>query len=310
MMSKRLRRIVCAVCCLSILLLSASCGKKKGEEPPKDYPVTVSGVILEECPQKVVSLSPSITDVIAALGSTAQLAGVDADSRLDKELPRVGSAAFPSTDEIIALAPDVILTNAALPENVAERLSLQEIPVIVIPAPANYAGTPAYFSEIAKVVSGATTGAANAQNTADRIDRKLAEITNALDGLAPVKVVCFLSSQAVATDDSLPGDILKLAGGVNLAESSTNYTMSNSEIAAASPDVILCPATLVPTLSASQELKDTPAVKNNRVTAISPAMLEAQGDSLVTAVEAIAKTLYPEAFPESVTSAADASAAQ
>jgi iron complex transport system substrate-binding protein len=64
-------------------------------------------------PQRIVSLSPGVTDTIAALGGAEQLVGISdyCQPPLSHELPRAGSALTPNYEVIARLNPDVILTS-------------------------------------------------------------------------------------------------------------------------------------------------------------------------------------------------------
>ncbi|HEU4613466.1 MAG TPA: helical backbone metal receptor [Kofleriaceae bacterium] len=83
---------------LIVLLVLLGCGSKR--EPSS------SG------PPRIVSLTPSATEVVAALGATAELVGVDQYSDYPEEvtkLPKVGSFLVPNIEAIVALKPTLVI---------------------------------------------------------------------------------------------------------------------------------------------------------------------------------------------------------
>ena len=74
-----------------------------------DRGVTVD---LPRSPQRVVSLLPSLTETVCALGECRRLVGVDRYSNFPAEvrgLPQVGGGIDPSIEAVVALRPDVVL---------------------------------------------------------------------------------------------------------------------------------------------------------------------------------------------------------
>ena len=84
-------------------------------------------------PQRIVSLLPSLTETVCALGECQRLVGVDRFSNWPESIaavPRVGGALDPSVESIVALRPDVVLMSTA--SRVAERLQGLGVPVVAL----------------------------------------------------------------------------------------------------------------------------------------------------------------------------------
>lgn len=302
MLKRSIFRLVSVL--LSAALLAVLAGCDTNETPSTtatsgaDFPVTVGGVTIQAAPERMVCLSPSIGEVLEALGSTAALVGVGSGVYADSSLPRVGTSVLPDVDAIIALSPDLVLTSTAPPADTAQSLSLQGIPVAVIPAAQRYDQLEEYYTQIASLVSGQETGTANASATVSRIKEKIDAIATKAAAEPAVRTCLLLSSETAATSDSLLGDILTLAGGENAAGSATGYVFSLDDLAAAAPDVIICPSTLVSTISSGNIYAGIPAVENGRVYAMESSSLESWGEGLVTVAGAIAQVLHPSLFTE------------
>lgn len=88
---------------------------------------------LAKAPQRIVSLLPSLTETVCALGQCQRLVGVDRYSNFPesvKKLPQVGGGMDPNIEAIVALHPDVVL--AALSSRSAQRLASLGIPVFAL----------------------------------------------------------------------------------------------------------------------------------------------------------------------------------
>ena len=88
---------------------------------------------LPKSPQRIVSLLPSLTETVCALGQCQRLVGVDRYSNFPesvKKLPQVGGGMDPNIEAIVALHPDVVL--AALSSRWAQRLTSLGIPVFAL----------------------------------------------------------------------------------------------------------------------------------------------------------------------------------
>ncbi len=297
-MIRRVWRGLLAFALSLTLALPAACDHKKQQTPAgEEYPVTAGGVTLEKAPQRIVCLAPSHYAALDAMGATSAVVGVGSGADAGEDTPRVGSAALPDVQAIVALSPDLVLTSGALDPADAQSLALQEIPVAVIPAAARYDGLEAYYSQIAQLVSGRKTGEANAARTAAGIREKAQAVADKVKGQPRVRACLLLGSQTAAGTETFAGDLLELAGGENAAGKLEAYQFSNEALAAAAPEVIFCPSTLLSTITSGSLFAGIPAVQNGRVYALEPYLLETPGDELDKAVQAMASRLYPDLFP-------------
>ncbi|MET1116605.1 MAG: helical backbone metal receptor [Comamonas sp.] len=92
-------------------------------------------VEIAQVPRRIVSLLPSVTESLCALGGCARLVGVDKYSNHPPEiaaLPRLGTALAPQLEAIVRLRPDVVLTSHSPP--LIAQLAQFGIPVLVLEA--------------------------------------------------------------------------------------------------------------------------------------------------------------------------------
>lgn len=279
---KWISAVFCALLALSVL--TACRDKTDPNDPRNNYPVSIGEVTIKELPLKVVSLSPLTTEMMKAIGASGHLTAIsDACTNPDgANLPRMGSAMAPQTDEILALAPSLLLTTSQPDTAFSQQLELYHIPVLVFSPAASLEELRSNYETLGMAMGGKLQGLQNGQ-------RAFSILQKGLDGLTqpqnPPKAALVLDGAAVATPDTLAGQLLEQAGAQNAAVGCTGYRMDMAALADAAPDILFCPKGMANTIKTNSLLKETPAVKNNRVFEADTTALEQQGIELLQAVE-------------------------
>jgi iron complex transport system substrate-binding protein len=190
---------------------------------------------------RVVTLAPSLTDTVLALGGKDVLVGV---SRFDERpevqtLPRVGGFVDPSVEAVVALRPDLVLVQPS-PGNrtPVEALAGLGIPIVVL-----------RLASVDDVLEGLrAAGAAlghpsEGEALAHALERTRAEVRARAQGLAEVRVLFVYGFQplVVAGPGSFADELLQDAGGTNVAKDAGRaYPVWSLERALATkPDVVL-----------------------------------------------------------------------
>jgi iron complex transport system substrate-binding protein len=243
---------------------------------------------------RIISLMPSGTEIVAALGATAQLVGVDEYSLYPPEaqaLPKVGSFLSPNLEQIIKLRPSVVIV-----DDVHGRTAgaLRDANIETIACAMH--GLPDV--KIALRTIGARIGKAG------EADRLVAEIDSALDAAAArhpaqrPRVLAIIDREAgglgnlvAAGPGSWIDELLAVAGGENvLAASGVRYPkVSLEEVLRANPDVIL---------DLSHDAKpgawqaiDVPATRQHRVVILGEPYLVAPSPRVREALAALVKAI-------------------
>src|SRR6266567_520393 len=118
------------------------------------FPVSVTAangtVHLSKRPKAILSLSPTSTEMLYAIGAGAQVKGVDNDSNYPAGAPRTKLSGFtPNIEAIVAERPDlVVVSNDAA--TLTKRLAAFSIPVLSLPAPANISGVYAELGQLGR----------------------------------------------------------------------------------------------------------------------------------------------------------------
>ncbi len=283
--------IVLIISAVMLISFSACEGNTMNKITGDDYPVTVWGVKIESCPQKIICLSPAVTDIITALGSDAQLIGVSVNCDNERGLDTFGSSALPETEKIIKSDAEIIIADESISDEAKKEITESGKSVIIYPAVSKYENIESLYESVATIFSGYSTGKANAENTFDRIDDRIEAIEEKVDEENKVNAIIFLGDGIVAPKGTIYDEILTLSGGKNIA--GDGYGADYAEIAKKNPKHIFCPVDMVESIKSDKTLAKTDAVKNGKVTAFSPLYFERYGDNFALGVEIMAAALHP-----------------
>lgn len=212
---------------------------------PADFPVdidTSTGTItVAERPEAVVSLSPTATEMLFAIGAGDRVVAVDLYSNFPPEAPEGTLDGFsPDLEAILATEPDLVVTQG-LPPDVEDGLTATGVVVLTQPPATSFDDT---FDQLAELglATGEVDGAAQA-NAALRsdIDAVLASLPE-LD--SPVRVFHEIDdSFYTASSDSFIGQVYAEMGFENVADpldDGSGYPLVDGEsIIAADPTLIV-----------------------------------------------------------------------
>lgn len=268
-------------------------------------------VNIEEIPQRIVSLAPSITEILFALDLGDKVVGVtdycdyppELQDRIDAgEIQRVGSV-FPgfNLETIVDLEPDIAFAiGATVPEYVYDLEEL-EIPTIIL-EPENIDGI-FYDIELVGRVTGKEVDAAAL--TAD-LKEHIGGIAAKVAG-APTPQVFYGADVSdpnmlwTAGSGTFINALISLAGGENIAGEVSGWTTFSLEVLIDSnPDIVVLggadwgvSAEEVASRTGWQELD---AVKNGRIYAIDDDTLVRPGPRIAEGLELLAGLIHPELF--------------
>ena len=194
--------------------------------------------------RRIVSLVPSTTELLCALGLADALVGVTVYCVEPREVvrgkTRVGGEKDPDLDTIRALAPELVVAN--IEENRredVEALRAAGIDVFVT-YPRSVAESVAMIREL-----GAVTGAVTAaQRLLDELEPLETAVRHRLAGRRPTPCFYPIWREPWMTigHDTYIHDVLETCGGANVFADRTRYpTVSLDEVAARSPEVVLLP---------------------------------------------------------------------
>ena len=284
---------------------SSSATVKEGQ----DWPAMVGDRLVSEKPEKVVSLSPMITEALLSLPGHEALCAVTeyCDAR-STGLATVGTPLLPRTEDIIALAPDYVLCQTPLAGPVQAELEQAGVEVIQMGAPADLAALREFYGQLGALLGGNETGRALGYGVIDRLESTLAAYDAALPEKASALLLPDLSGLAATADTAewtLLGQVFRhplpdaadwLAGAECLTDEDAGNDLD--QIRAADPDVLLVADTVSPE-DLSAALGDLRAVQNGAVVYVDIRLTETLSPRLVFAIADAAALAYPEFAPAS-----------
>jgi len=259
-------------------------------------------VTVPDKPQRVVSLAPSITEIVFALDQGHRLQGVTTYSDFPPEavkLPKVGSYVHLDLEKIVALKPDLcIAIKDGNPRVIAQRLESLKIPV--------YAVDPNNLETIMKTVLEIGTllnakGRANqlVQNMDLRIQKVKSLVAKATHRPRVFFQIGVTPIVSVGTRTFIHELIVK-AGGTNLAAGPVPYPrFSREKVLALSPEIIII--TSMARSAIFEKVKaewgkwpNMPAVQNRRIFVEDSNFFDRPTPRLVDGLELLIRLIHPE----------------
>jgi iron complex transport system substrate-binding protein len=258
--------------------------------------------------QKIVSLAPSITEILFAVGAGEKVVGVTTYCNYPPEaakIIKIGEFTNIDIEKIIALKPDLAIgTKDGNPPEVLERLRKLGIRVETF-QPATFQEICESIVEIGKLVEEES----NARALRDQMEKKCEEITVSRPARSPGVLLLYGSEPLIAAGKGSIGDeLIRLAGGNNImADSSGPYIATNIEnIVAKNPEVIV--ELSMGTEKNSAEIarkrwarwQSISAVKKNRIHILDPDLVCRPGPRIVEGLKLIAQAIREAAQMPSI----------
>jgi ABC-type Fe3+-hydroxamate transport system substrate-binding protein len=260
-------------------------------------------VTLPALPRRIVSLVPSVTEDLFALGADDRLAGVTDYCDFPpaaKKKPSVGGMITPSLETIVTLKADlVIATRDGNREETFTDIQRLGIPVYLVRANrlADAIGLIGRLGELT-----GRPGAAG--HIVQRMERRIEAVKNAVAPFARPRVLYVLWPEPLIVPgrDALVTELIQLAGGDSITAGEPDaYPRFSMEAAVArDPEIIVLAnhGTGSGPIPAErwQRLASVSAVKAGRIRSADGNLLHRYGPRLVDGLEQLARELHPEAF--------------
>jgi iron complex transport system substrate-binding protein len=291
-----LRRTIVVLAALAAALLALPFA---GAATPQ-FPVTVHAangdVVIKALPTKIVSLSPTATEDLFAIGAGRQVVAVDQDSDYPKGVPKTSLSGYtPNAEAIATYNPDLVVVSGD--GGIVAQLQKLGITVLLEPAADNLAQA---YDEVRQF--GAATGHSDA---ATKLVRSMETRITALIRSVPkaarhLKVFHELSPDLYsATSATFIGRIYKLFGFRNIADAAdpthTGYPKLSAEyVVAQSPDIVVlsdsvCCGQTAKTVAARPGWQNVSAVEKGRVIAVDDSIASRWGPRVVDFVRFVAQ---------------------
>jgi len=260
------------------------------------YPVTVGDLTLDAQPMRIISLSPTATEMLYAVGAGAQVVAVDEYSNYPEEAAALGtmlSGFEPNIEAISGFTPDLVIASYD-PGTLVEQLGALNIPVFIANAATSIDNV---YEQIEQI--GLLTGHADAalQLTAQMQTEIEAAIAGVVPPVEPSSYFYELDNTLYSvTSNTFVGQIFNLFGLRNIAdnvESGNDYPQLSAEVVVSSdPDLIFladtkCCNETAATVAARDGWGGLKAVTNNHIVELDDDVASRWGPRIVELVVAI-----------------------
>ncbi len=309
MKSVRNIRFTAIVFSLVLMIVASGCGLVSGESSGSVSLVDGMGreVSFDSDVERIVSIAPSTTEILFAIGAGDLIVGRDDWSDSPPEAVDITSIGNTygdlNTEAIVALEPDLVVgAMINSPEHV-EAIEQLGIPVFILPNPMD-------FPELYDVIelAGELTGnESQAQALALDLRERVNDVLDRLEGVEPVSVYYEVDGMDptapwTAGTGTFQDVLITLAGGENVVSGLEGYvTLSLEELVARDPQVMVFSTGPYVTTTAESVAEragwgDISAVANGQIYGIDANWIDRPGPRLVDALEAMAKILHPDRF--------------
>lgn len=282
------------------------------DEQPADslsteYPLTVTDAFgveftFESAPERIVSLAPSETEGLFALGLDEQVVGVsDNDDYPEavQDKPRMGGFQI-NVEAVIAAQPDLVLAGNLVGEDVVKSLGDLGIKV--------YRSNPKTVEQVMeniRTVGQITDRGQAAEEVIAGMEAELKKVTDAVQSVPDdqkKQVYIEFSTGWTVGKGEFMDEMITLAGGVNVASDITGWSEINEEnIIQKNPDVILYAQSVIDENRTLAEIiksrggwEQITAVKEDRIVGLDDNLLSRPGPRVTQGLIQVAAAIYPD----------------
>ncbi|MGH9239698.1 MAG: ABC transporter substrate-binding protein [Vicinamibacterales bacterium] len=255
-----------------------------------------------QSPARIVSLAPSVTEVLFEAGAGPRVVGVTSYCRFPRavlSLPKIGGYLTPNYEALVALQPDLVVTLAEHAD-LEPRIRTLGIPILRV----DHRSLEGIVRSVEQV--GERCGVATrAKQAAEALRQTLAAASRLIPTPRPRVLICFGRADDVrrltaAAPGTIHDDLITHAGGVNALTSGTvSYpTLSAEGVVRLDPDVIIefsaGHADAAALRRQWRRLDSVRAVRNGRVHVFTDEFLSVPGPRFVRFADTIARAIRGE----------------
>lgn len=273
-----------------------------GAASAAQYPMQVKDgtgtfVTIKAEPRRIVSIVPSVTEMVYAVGLGDRLVGVTAWCTYPEEakmLPKVGDVNI-NIEAVLAQKPDLVVADVSMSSATIEKLRELGLPLLAV----NARNIPEMLDAL--VLLGAAGGKGDeakllAASLAERVE-KVKKSVAAAKSRPSVFVEIWNEPLMTAGGDTYVHELITIAGGRNIAGKTTGWPMFSAEaVIAENPDLILLTNFNRAEAMGRKAWANLSAVKSGNVVEFNPDLLVRACPRLIDGLEILARLLHPELF--------------
>ncbi len=280
-----------------------------------ENPITVvdgtgNTITISEYPERIVSIAPSCTEILFAIGLEDKIVGLPTydhysapiQAAIDSgKIATVGDFQTINIESVIGLEPDIIISKAGFQLPTAEHFKELDQTVVIL----THSGFTGYLNDITLI--GEITGQNEEASTfVAETQAQAQEIVDKTSDLPKPKVYVEYGGMNSYGNGSVVNELVTMAGGANIFADydGQDLTTSTEEILKANPDIIIISSGVMsawyectPEEIASREgWSAVSAVMNNQIFEVDENLITVAGPNIVQGIQTLAEIFHPDAF--------------
>lgn len=294
-------RLAVALAAIALIGSGAGCGSSgqgggtPTRAPAAAYPVTVGSLTLTKQPQRIVSLSPTTTEMLFAIDAGKQVVAVDDQSNYPAGAPKTDLSGFkPNAEAIAAKNPDLVVLSNDI-DKIVDQLATLKIPTYIAPAANLIDDTYQQIIDLGKL----TGHPADASALVDRMRNELDKLVEGMPGRSKQLTYYYELDPTLytVTSKTFIGSLFASVGMVNVADEASKddnpYPQLSPEVLVQlNPDMIFladskCCSQSKQTVSARAGWSSITAVKTGQVIPLDDDIASRWGPRVVDLLRAV-----------------------
>jgi iron complex transport system substrate-binding protein len=264
-------------------------------------------VTINAVPQRIVSLAPSNTEILFALGLGDKVVGVTEYCNYPeaaKTKPKVGGFSTVDIEKVVSLRPDLVLATQIHSKTIIPALEKLGLTVVAL-TPSSLTGVLDSITLVGKITGQSKEASELIKDLSTRI-KAIADKTQKLSPAQRPRVfyVTWHDPLWTAGTGTLSNDVISQAGGQNIASDITgDKTIDLETVINRDPEVIIVSVGMGTGedspwqyIKSESRLKNTQALLTGRVYKIDGDLIHRPGPRIVEALEQMAQFIHPELF--------------
>ncbi|MDR3046729.1 MAG: ABC transporter substrate-binding protein [Bacteroidales bacterium] len=252
-------------------------------------------VVLSHEPQRIISLSPGITEMVYLLHSEEKLVGVTDFCNFPeaaKKIDRVGGLNNFSIEQLLNLHPDLVLIGSIVQKEDVEKIESLQIPVIALKAEQHVADILHSIQLLGQILNQQDL----AQEKIEIFQQKIDHYHLVVQHYTAAPTVCYMvgfgeGGDYVAPQNSHIHDIITLAGGKNIGLNLTGWSISREFLFKENPDFIFIRRENYEQFCTSFPYSELNAVKNHQVFPIESGWMDIVSPRMFLAIDYISELI-------------------
>ena len=270
------------------------------------YPITIidsydNEVVINEMPNRIISVAPSITEIFFALGVEDKLVGRTEYCDYPEEaikIENIGSLRSPNIEKIVELQPDLIIASTHFEKDVYDKLVELDIKILLLDPKNTFEGVYDNIEKIGQVLNVND----DAKDIVTEIKQRIDVVIDKVEGQTKPEVYYVVGfgeyGDYTAGGGTFINEMIEMAGGLNVAREINGWKYNIERLVEQDPDLLVVSKynNTKGEIALANGYSELSAVKEGRVYEIDNNILDRQGPRIAEGIEELAKIFHPGLF--------------